>query len=68
MSWYVKNSIQIIKSGNTDPDLLLMANTSINQELINIEPYILECKDKGFKPLKSINDKYIELNAIRKHK
>ena len=40
MSWYVKNSIQIIKSGNTDPDLLLMANTCINQQLINIEPYI----------------------------
>jgi hypothetical protein len=68
MRWYVKNSIQIIKSGNTDPDLLLMANTSINQELINIEPYILECKDRGLKPLKSINDKYTELNAIRTHK
>lgn len=33
MSWYVKNSIEIIKSGNSDPDLLLMAKTSIRAEL-----------------------------------
>ena len=64
MSWYIKNSIEIIKSGNNDPDLLLMAKTSIKAELKRIEPYILECKEKGFKPLRSINKKYQELNGL----
>lgn len=64
MSWYIKNSIEIIKSGNNDPDLLLMAKTSIKAELKKIEPYILECKNKGLKPLDSINEKYQELNGL----
>jgi hypothetical protein len=64
MSWYIKNSIEIIKSGNSDPDLLLMARTSIKAELKKIEPYILECINKGFKPLDSINKKYQELNGL----
>lgn len=64
MSWYIKNSIEIIKSGDNDPDLLLMAKTSIKAELKKIEPYIIECKNKGFKPLESINKKYRELNGL----
>ena len=39
--YYVKNAIEIVKSGNNDPDLLLMANTTIKQELKKIEPYII---------------------------
>tara|TARA_R110002167_G_C12557529_1_gene641494 strand:+ start:467 stop:670 length:204 start_codon:yes stop_codon:yes gene_type:complete len=62
--YYVKNAIEIVKSGNNDPDLLLMANTTIKQELKKIEPYIIECKIKGFKPLESVNKKYKELNGL----
>ena len=62
--YYIKNAIEIINSGNNDPDLLLMAKTTIKAELKKIEPYILECKNKGFKPLESINKKYKELNGL----
>ncbi len=66
--YYVENAIEIIKSGDNDPDLLLMAKTTIEAELKKIEPYILECKNKGLRPLDSINEKYKELNGIRTHK
>jgi hypothetical protein len=62
--YYIKNSIEIIKSGENDPDLLLMAKTTINNRLNVIEPYIKECIDKGIKPVIEILNEYTDLNAL----
>ncbi len=58
MNWYLKNSVEIIQSGNTDPDLIIMAKETIRLELSKIAPYIEECKMKGIEPLQSILDSY----------
>jgi len=61
MEWYIENAINIILDNNTDPDLLLMAKTTIKEELKKIEPYILECNYKGVEPVESINENYKKL-------
>ena len=58
MNWYLKNSVEIIQSGEKDPDLILMAKETIRLELSKIAPYIEECRSKGIEPLQSILDSY----------
>ena len=62
--YYIKNAAEIIKSGNNDPDLLLMAKTTINSRLNVIEPYINECKEKTISPVIELLKEYIELKAL----
>jgi len=62
--YYIKNAIEIIKSGNNDPDLLLMAKITIKNRLDLIEPYIEECKHKGIAPVVELLNEYKDLNGL----
>lgn len=61
MNWYIENSIEIIKSGSNDPDLILMAKTSVRNEILKHKPYIEECESKNIEVDSSISIYYNSL-------
>lgn len=63
--YYIKNAIEIIKSGSNDPDLLLMAKTTIKNRLDSIEPYIKECERKGIEPVIELLNEYKNLKGLQ---
>lgn len=66
MMYYIKDSIEILRSGNTDKNLVLAAILTIKPRLKVLSSYIKECESKGFIPFKELLDEYNLLDDLYK--